>query len=660
MAGSNCSRLKAEEGAVRKAALLAAWGLLTLAAAAPQSARAASPYPPSTVITGISWDRASHRSGGIGGDIWPVTWAQDGTLQTALGNGRIGCGTKVSYGVAAIASATPSTALRTIGCGPPGENKGKITSLLAAGEDLYALVAPQRTGSGHQVWRSTDGGRLWQEPSWSFPSPVEAFVQFGQANADAPGGYAYLLDARDTTIHLMRVPAASAQDREAYEHFAGASSVTGWSHDASRSTPIFGDPAGAWRPRMTYNPGLKRYLLAVAHSHAASDRMGIFEAPTPAGPWRTVSYGDHFPGMRGGLHWGLDFPIKWQADGGRTLWATFSCHDGRDPGSCGRYHDRFNLMKATLTVSPDAGGPAPALAGAVPPTSSGPTRSLVDDAVLSSGARGERLDVRAALDQGRRLFGLRARYQAGDYMLAGPAGVSRQPLAGLFAPMAAWLAAPGNEHELVVLSLQIGPRSANPARFDAACRAFTTALGPYLLRARDLPAGKGWGDELTPEELADLRSRPRLVTDWPACTGERLPTRAPKAPPAPATDRDQWMAGMSDVLGPRLLKQVIIPGSHDSGTYDFWNEGAAPYAQAQDVDLTAQLNAGIRYLDIRAGYDCGEAGGGGVQLLQHAHLHQLQRETRGYARGRHVLGGPAGPREGDHPAAGLGRSRPPR
>jgi hypothetical protein len=39
------------------------------------------------------------------------------------------------------------------------------------------------------------------------------------------------------------------------------------------------------------------------------------------------------------------------------------------------------------------------------------------------------------------------------------------------------LAAPGHEHELVLLSLQIGPRSANPARFDAACRAFTKALG---------------------------------------------------------------------------------------------------------------------------------------------------------------------------------------
>ena len=54
-------------------------------------------------------------------------------------------------------------------------------------------------------------------------------------------------------------------------------------------------------------------------------------------------------------------------------------------------------------------------------------------------------------------------------------------------------------------------------------------------------------------------------------------------------------------IGARLLKQVVIPGSHDAGTYDFggW---IGPYAEAQDEDITAQLNAGSRFLDIRAGW----------------------------------------------------------
>jgi hypothetical protein len=329
------------------------------ASAAPGPARAAAPYPPSTLITGIAWDTSTYRWSGAGGDIWPVTWAQDGTLRTAWGDGQIGCSTKVSYGVAAITSATPGTGLQTVSCGPAGVNKGKIMAMLAAGGNLYAVLAMQNAGTGYPVWRSTDGGRLWQKPSWSFPSLLEAFVQFGQANAGAPGGYAYLLDARTTSVHLMRVPQASAQTRSAYEYFAGTTDGTpAWSKDASRSRAVFADPAGTWRPQMTYNPGLKRYLLTVAHSRVglpSSDKMGIFEAPASWGPWRTVSYVDDFLGMRGGWHLGLHFPVKWQSADGRTLWATINCHDNADPGSCGRYHDRFNLMKATLTLGGAAG-----------------------------------------------------------------------------------------------------------------------------------------------------------------------------------------------------------------------------------------------------------------------------------------------------------------
>ena len=223
---------------------------------------------------------------------------------------------------------------------------------------------------------------------------------------------------------------------------------------------------------------------------------------------------------------------------------------------------------------------------------------MLDGAVVSSGALDQRLDMRAALDQGRRLFSLEARYQAGEYDLAGPAGVSRQPLAEVFAPLAAWLTAPGHEHEMVWLWLQTDPRSANPGRFDASCQAFTTALGPYLLKASDLPAGKKWG-ELTSAELASLLSRPRVFADWSACTGEQLPTATPKAPAvavpaAPTTSYDHWMADMSDAIGPRLLKQVVIPGSHDAGTYNFWDPLFNQYVQAQDVDLVVPGHDGAR------------------------------------------------------------------
>ena len=246
-----------------------------------------------------------------GGDIWPMTWAQDNTLRTAWGDGEVGCSAKVTYGVAAITSATPSTALQTISCGPRGMNQGKIMTLLAAGSNLYAVMAMEGAGAGYPVWLSTDGGRLWQKPSWAFPSLVEAFVQFGRANAGAPGGYAYLLDARETEIHLMRVPVGSAQTQSAYEYFSGSTTAAAWSRDAARSKPVFADRAGTRRPNITFNPGLRRYLMTVAHSVVgipSSHKQGLFEAPNLWGPWRTVFYETaNFLNMRGGCTWGCTF-----------------------------------------------------------------------------------------------------------------------------------------------------------------------------------------------------------------------------------------------------------------------------------------------------------------------------------------------------------------
>ena len=202
-------------------------------------------------------------------------------------------------------------------------------ALLAAGNGLFARFGPQGTVSGFPIWKSTNGGRTWNKPATALPFLIDAFVQFGRGNAGAPGGYAYALETRTTAIHLLRVPTDSAQSPGAYEYFSGTATAPAWTKVHSRSRPIFSDPAGAWRPSITYNPGLKRYLLVVAHAkdiQRSADKIGIFEAPNPWGPWRTVSYVDNFLGIPDGEFWGLNFPIKWQADGGRTLWATFSCH----------------------------------------------------------------------------------------------------------------------------------------------------------------------------------------------------------------------------------------------------------------------------------------------------------------------------------------------
>jgi len=316
----------------------------------------------------------------------------------------------------------------------------------------------------------------------------------------------------------------------------------------------------------------------------------------------------------------------------RMLVAVAACVLGLLPGIPGLASAGPAGAQAARPDQPPAASPAGGLVGAGPPSSSGPKDYAPNLIVHSTGAPDEQLNVAAALDQGTRLFLLQARYRdAGggqaDYFLAGPQGVSRQPLRSLFAPLGSWLAAPGHEHAMVMLGLRTDSRSANPAGFDAACQALISTLGPYLLKASDLPADKKSLEELTRDEQAALRSRPRVVTDWSACTGEEPPIRRPQARSAAAVPlQDHWMADQKDIIGQRPLRQVVIPGSHDAATYDdsscpyglgygghqCWPGGPieAIFTQAQSQDITAQLNAGSRYLDLRFSYADQEGYGG--------------------------------------------------
>ena len=333
--------------------------LLAVAASA-TSAVAASPYPWSNRITGIQWHPDTYQYTAEGGDIWPITWAADGSLLAAWGDGVVTCAEKASYGVAAIATAEPSVALTPVHCGPGPHGLGKMMALIATDDTLFTRFNPQDDSTRYPLLKSVDGGATWTQPGAPFPFLLDSFVQFGRGNAGAPGGYIYALEPWTTEIRLVRVAKEQAHNGDAYEYFSGTPFAPAWKLGRSGSKAIFVDPAGTRRPTITYNPGLDRYLLTVAHSLVevpSGNKVGIFEAPNPWGPWRTVSYVDDFLGMSGGNFFGLHFPIKWQADEGTTLWATFSCYTHSSSAPCGPYHDRFNLMKASLTVEPEPEAP---------------------------------------------------------------------------------------------------------------------------------------------------------------------------------------------------------------------------------------------------------------------------------------------------------------
>jgi len=70
------------------------------------------PYPPSSVIKSITWHWDTHTTAAPGSDLWPVTWASDGDIYVAWGDGGGFGGTnsdgRVSMGFARITGAPES------------------------------------------------------------------------------------------------------------------------------------------------------------------------------------------------------------------------------------------------------------------------------------------------------------------------------------------------------------------------------------------------------------------------------------------------------------------------------------------------------------------------------------------------------------------------
>ncbi|WP_158708716.1 hypothetical protein [Streptomyces bikiniensis] len=93
----------------------------------------------------------------------------------------------------------------------------------------------------------------------------------------------------------------------------------------------------------------------------------------------------------------------------------------------------------------------------------------------------------------------------------------------------------------------------------------------------------------------------------------------PAAPPARTTEitLDSWMEQLRGSVGDRPFNRIVMPGSHDSGSWSITkNSGTCPYGESADVarkwpalaasmsrtqsgSLTRQLEAGARYFDLR-------------------------------------------------------------
>jgi CubicO group peptidase (beta-lactamase class C family) len=300
--------------------------------------------PPSPIIAEIRWaPKESVVRLAEDSDNWPITWADDDALYTAYGDGS-GFAPfvpkKLSMGLAKVLGDPsapqginlPSPTFDTFGDGKKGR---KASGILMVDGTLYLLA---RNLANSQLAWSTDHGATWTWADWKFTESFgcPTFLNFGRNYAGARDDYAYIVSPDTDTAYqradrviLARVKKDKIRERATYEFFVkrDANGEATWSADIQQRGGIFEATGQCYRLGLTYDAGIKRYLLCMTgpgRDTRFAGGFGIYDAPEPWGPWTTVFYTDNWdigPGETSSL------PTKWMSADGRTVHLVFSCGD---------------------------------------------------------------------------------------------------------------------------------------------------------------------------------------------------------------------------------------------------------------------------------------------------------------------------------------------
>jgi CubicO group peptidase (beta-lactamase class C family) len=312
----------------------------------PQDA-AEAPYPLSPAIREMTFAPASRIvRRAFHSDNWPITWADDGQLYTAYGDGR---GFEpytdkvLSLGIARV-SGTPDAVQGFNVRSESGERFGagregaKASGMLSVGGILYMWV---RNVNNSQLAWSADHGQTWTWCGWKFTAGFgcPTFLNYGRDYAGARDAYVYVYSPDTDSAYvpadrmvLARVQRRHILDRDAYEFLVKLDSdgTPLWTDDIERRGAVFAHPGHCLRSGISYNAGLGRYLWWQQFPHGiASDTrfrggFGVYDAPEPWGPWTTAYFTaewDTGPGDTG------SFPSKWMNEDGTRCFLVFSGND---------------------------------------------------------------------------------------------------------------------------------------------------------------------------------------------------------------------------------------------------------------------------------------------------------------------------------------------
>lgn len=348
-----------------------------------ESVACRAPYPPSPVITSIAWAPIeSILCPAKKADNWPITWADDGNQYAAWGDGwgfvdEYPKETKLSLGFCRIVGTPPE--MTGVNIPSDGEQKGggargkKASGLLMVDSVLYMWVRNAKPGTGEQsqlAW-STDYAQSWTWSDWKFQElGYPCFLNFGKNYEGARDDYVYIYSPNTPSAYyetdevvMARVPKAQLKERSTYEFFKAFDDKghPTWTSSIHERGAVFRFPGGCNRMDVTYNAGIRRYLMVMrsrpkmssdAHLEDRSsvhgvNQFSIYDAPEPWGPWTTVYYSEQWEGtplkyLKYWQGWGESarLPVKWMSPDGKTLHLLFA-------GGLGG----FSIRQAKLTVA---------------------------------------------------------------------------------------------------------------------------------------------------------------------------------------------------------------------------------------------------------------------------------------------------------------------
>ncbi|MHB1034544.1 MAG: hypothetical protein ACYC35_14830 [Pirellulales bacterium] len=318
-------------------------------------------YAPSPIVKNLTIEPDRQSLGN--GDNWPITWADDEAQYTVYCDGKgFGGSGESSMSLARITGSPPKLQAENVATGSgqkTGGGKGgrKASGLLMVDSVLFMWVRNLTSdGTGASLAWSKDRARNWTWADWNFPEigyPV--WLNAGKNYEAARDEYAYLYwpdtpSAYKTSDHILlaRVPKDRITSKEAYRFFAGMDDQgqPQWTLEFKDRKPVFTDHGHCYRPDVVYNPGIKRYLLSTATSGSKEwcgtdvKYLGIFDAPTPWGPWSTVTQIEGWGGEENRFQ--PRIPSKWISEDGRAFYLLYSCFPK------GPY--QFNLQRCAVQL----------------------------------------------------------------------------------------------------------------------------------------------------------------------------------------------------------------------------------------------------------------------------------------------------------------------